>query len=205
MLPLELTDPAAIGETIAHAYAVHGRLDVVLNNAGYGLLGAIEEASAKETEHVFAVNFHGPLAVMKAVLPFLRRQRCGHIVNVSSIAGLAPMAGSGLYAASKCALEGVSEALAQEVAPLGIRITLVEPGLSVQTSCRPIPSAAAKPGSRNTTRPLAEISGIWPPSQASRLAIQSALPRPSWPPSRRSGRRCTWCLARTRCAAHAKS
>ena len=126
--PLELTDLEAIGTTIADIYAVHGRLDVVINNAGYGLLGAVEEASAVETEHVFAVNFQGPLAVMTAVLPFLRGQRNGHIVNVSSIAGLAPMAGSGLYAAAKFALEGVSEALAQEVAPLGIKVTLVEPG-----------------------------------------------------------------------------
>ena len=100
----------------------------MLNNAGYGLLGAIEEASSQETEHVFAVNFQGPLAVITAVLPYLRGQRSGHIVNVSSIAGLAPMAGSGLYAAAKCALEGMSEALAQEVAPLGIKVTLVEPG-----------------------------------------------------------------------------
>ena len=128
VMPLELTDTKAIRKTVAEAYALHGRLDVVLNNAGYGLLGAIEEASAQETEHVFAVNFHGPLAIITAVLPYLRRQRSGHIVNVSSIAGLAPMAGSGLYAAAKCALEGVSEALAQEIVPLGIRITLVEPG-----------------------------------------------------------------------------
>ena len=125
---LEVTDAEAIRNAVAEAYARHGRLDVVLNNAGYGLLGAIEEASSHETEHVFAVNFHGPLAVITAVLPYLRGQRSGHIVNVSSIAGLAPMAGSGLYAAAKCALEGMSESLAQEVAPLGIKVTLVEPG-----------------------------------------------------------------------------
>ncbi len=128
LLPMELTDTEAIRKTIAHAHALHGRLDVVLNNAGYGLLGAIEEASLAEMEHVFAVNFKGPLAVMTAVLPILRQQRSGHIVNISSIAGLAPMAGSGLYAATKFALEGVSEALAQEVGQLGIKITLVEPG-----------------------------------------------------------------------------
>ena len=128
VMPLELTDTDAVRKTVADAHALHGRLDVVLNNAGYGLLGAVEEASAEETKHVLAVNFQGPLAVMTAVLPFLRRQRSGHILNVSSIAGLAPMAGSGLYAAAKFALEGASEALAQEVAPLGIKITLVEPG-----------------------------------------------------------------------------
>lgn len=128
VMPLELTDAHTIRKTVAEAHALHGHLDVVLNNAGYGLLGAIEEASAEETEHVFAVNFKAPLAIMIAVLPFLRRQRSGHLVNVSSIAGLAPMAGSGLYAAAKFALEGLSEALAQEVGPLGIKITLVEPG-----------------------------------------------------------------------------
>ena len=123
---LELTDLEAIRKTITDVYPLHGRLDVVLNNAGYGLLGSVEEASAEETEHVFAVNFKGPLAVMTAVLPFLRGQRSGHIVNISSIAGLTPMAGSGLCAEAKFALEGVSEALSQEVAPLGIKITLVE-------------------------------------------------------------------------------
>lgn len=128
VLPLELTDDVAIRNTVAHAFDVHKRLDVVVNNAGYGLLGAIEETSAEEAEHVFSVNFRGPLNVIAAVLPYLRRQRSGHIVNVSSIAGLAPMAGSGLYAAAKFALEGVSEALAQEVASLGITITVVEPG-----------------------------------------------------------------------------
>ncbi len=128
VIPLELTDLESVRKAVADAYALHGRLDIVLNNAGYGLLGAIEEASLEETEHVFAVNFRGPLALITAVLPLLRRQRSGHLVNVSSIAGLAPMAGSGLYAAAKFALEGLSEALAQEVEPLGIRVTLVEPG-----------------------------------------------------------------------------
>ena len=128
VMPLELTDALTIRKTVAEAHGLHGRLDVVLNNAGYGLLGAIEEASVEEMEHVLRVNFKAPLAIMTAVLPFLRRQRSGHIVNISSIAGLAPMAGSGLYAAAKFALEGVSEALAQEVRPLGIKITLVEPG-----------------------------------------------------------------------------
>ena len=128
VIPLELTDVESVRKAVADAYALHGRLDVVVNNAGYGLLGAIEEASLEETEHVFAVNFRGPLALITAVLPWLRQQRSGHLVNVSSIAGLAPMAGSGMYAAAKFALEGLSQALAQEVAPLGIRVTLVEPG-----------------------------------------------------------------------------
>ena len=99
-----------------------------MNNAGYGLLGAIEESSDAEVKRVFDVNFFGVLQVIKAVLPYFRQQRSGHIVNISSIAGLAPMAGSGLYAAAKFAVEGVSQSLAQEVEPLGIKVTLVEPG-----------------------------------------------------------------------------
>ncbi|MHA7628627.1 oxidoreductase [Corallococcus sp. M7] len=128
VLPLELTDAARIPQVVAKAHALHGRLDVVVNNAGYGLLGAIEEATPEESRHVFDVNFFGPLHVVQAALPFLRAQRRGHIVNITSIAGLAPMAGSGLYAAAKCALEGLSLSLAQEVAPLGLKVTLVEPG-----------------------------------------------------------------------------
>lgn len=128
LFELELTDPAQIKQTIEGAYQLHGRLDVVVNNAGYGLLGAIEEASDEDIKNTFDVNFFGVVHVIKAVLPYLRQQRSGHIVNISSIAGLAPMAGSGLYAAAKFAVEGVSQSLAQEVAPLGIQVTLVEPG-----------------------------------------------------------------------------
>lgn len=128
LFELELTDPAQIKQTVEAAYQLHGRLDVIVNNAGYGLLGAIEEASDEDIKRVFDVNFFGVVQVIKAVLPYLRQQRSGHIVNLSSIAGLAPMAGSGLYAAAKCAVEGVSQALAQEVEPLDIQVTLVEPG-----------------------------------------------------------------------------
>lgn len=117
---LELTDPVQIRQTVEAAYQLHGRLDVVVNNAGYGLLGAIEESSDEEIKRVFDVNFFGVVQVIKAVLPYLRQQRSGHIVNVSSVAGLAPAAGSGLYAAAKFAVEGVLQSLAQEVEPLGV-------------------------------------------------------------------------------------
>jgi NAD(P)-dependent dehydrogenase (short-subunit alcohol dehydrogenase family) len=128
LFELELTDPAQIKQTVAAAYQLHGRLDVVVNNAGYGLLGALEEASDADIKQVFDVNFFGVVHLLQAVLPYLRQQRSGHIVNISSIAGLAPSAGSSLYAAAKSAVEGVSQSLAQEVAPLGIHVTLVEPG-----------------------------------------------------------------------------
>jgi NAD(P)-dependent dehydrogenase (short-subunit alcohol dehydrogenase family) len=127
-LSLDVTDGSAVKATMADAHALYGRLDVVINNAGYGLLGSIEEADEDQIGHMFDVNFHGTRRVVQAVLPYLRTQRSGHIVNITSIAGLAPGAGSGFYAASKFAVEGMSQSLAQEVAPLGIKVTLVEPG-----------------------------------------------------------------------------
>jgi len=128
LLALDLAAPGREREVVEAAHGLHGRLDVLVNNAGYGLLGAVEEADDAEAARVFDVNFFGPLRLIRAALPLLRAQGGGHIVNLSSIAGLAPMAGSGLYAAAKFALEGMSESLAQEVAPLGIRVTVVEPG-----------------------------------------------------------------------------
>lgn len=127
-IALDLDRPGGEGEAVARAHGIYGRLDVLVNNAGFGLLGAVEEATEAEAAQVFNVNFFGPLRLIQAALPFLRAQRGGHIVNVSSIAGIAPGAGSGLYAAAKFALEGLSESLAQEVGPLGIRVTVVEPG-----------------------------------------------------------------------------
>ncbi|MFT3732370.1 MAG: oxidoreductase [Hyphomicrobium sp.] len=127
-LSLDVTDSAAVKTIIAEAHGFHGRLDVIVNNAGYGLLGSIEEATEDQIARMFDVNFHGTRRVVQAVLPYLRKQRFGHIVNITSIAGLAPGAGSGFYAASKFAVEGMSQSLAQEVAPLGIKVTLVEPG-----------------------------------------------------------------------------
>ena len=128
MLPLDLAKPGGEREVVERAHGFRGRLDVLVNNAGYGLLGAVEEADDAEVARVFDVNFFGPLRLIRAALPYFRRQGGGHIVNLSSIAGLAPMAGSGLYAAAKFALEGMSESLAQEVAPMGVRVTVVEPG-----------------------------------------------------------------------------
>jgi len=127
-LPLEVRDPAAIQATVARAFELAGRLDVIVNNAGYGLLGAIENASDAEMMRLFEVNVFGPVRVIRAALPKLRAQRSGHIINITSIAGRAPNAGSGLYAATKSALEGLSQSLSRELIPLGIRVTAVAPG-----------------------------------------------------------------------------
>ena len=105
-----------------------GRIDVVINNAGYGIVGAVEETPDSELRALMETNFFGAVAVMKAALPVLRAQRSGAIVNISSIGGQLSFAGFGAYSASKFALEGISEALAQEVAPFGIKVLLVEPG-----------------------------------------------------------------------------
>jgi NAD(P)-dependent dehydrogenase (short-subunit alcohol dehydrogenase family) len=128
VLPLEVGDAAAIESTVAKALELSGGLDVIVNNAAYGLLGAIEDASDAEMARLFDVNVFGTFRVIRAALPMLRAQGRGHIINITSIAGRAPMAGSGLYAATKSAVEGLSQCLAQEVGPLGIKVTVVAPG-----------------------------------------------------------------------------
>jgi NAD(P)-dependent dehydrogenase (short-subunit alcohol dehydrogenase family) len=127
-LPLEMRDAGAILAAVARAFELSPRIDVVVNNAGYGLLGPIETTDDAEMVRLFEVNVFGPVRLIQAVLPRLRAQRSGHIINITSIAGRAPMAGSGLYAATKSALEGFSDALAQETAPHGIRVTAIAPG-----------------------------------------------------------------------------
>jgi NAD(P)-dependent dehydrogenase (short-subunit alcohol dehydrogenase family) len=128
ILSVEMGDGKAIEAAVKTAFGLVQRIDVVVNNAGYGLLGAVEDASDAELTRLFEVNVFGPLKLIRAALPYLRAQRGGHIINVTSIAGRAPMPGSGAYAATKSALEGLSAALAQEVAPLGIHVTAVAPG-----------------------------------------------------------------------------
>jgi NAD(P)-dependent dehydrogenase (short-subunit alcohol dehydrogenase family) len=127
-LNLEIRDPAAIERTVTRAFDLCDRLDVIVNNAGYGLLSPIEDASDAEMSRLFEVNVYGPIRLIRAVLPRLRAQRSGHIINITSIAGRAPMAGSGVYAATKAAMEGLSHSLSQEVGPLGIKVTAVAPG-----------------------------------------------------------------------------
>ena len=128
IVPLEITDKTAIEAAVAQAFRLVSHIDVVVNNAGYGLLGPVEEATDEEADRLFAVNFFGPFRLIRAFLPRLRAQGSGHIVNITSIAGRAPMASSGLYAAAKSAMEGLSQSLAQGVAPFGIKVTAVAPG-----------------------------------------------------------------------------
>jgi NAD(P)-dependent dehydrogenase (short-subunit alcohol dehydrogenase family) len=130
VLPLELdvTDRETVFAAVGQAVETFGRLDVVVNNAGYGLFGMVEETTEQQARAQLETNFFGALWVSQAVLPVLREQGSGHLLQVSSIGGIAAFPTLGLYNASKWALEGLSEALAAEVAPLGVKVTIVEPG-----------------------------------------------------------------------------
>jgi NAD(P)-dependent dehydrogenase (short-subunit alcohol dehydrogenase family) len=127
-LALDVTDQASVDAAVEQALARFGRVDVLVNNAGYGLAGAIEEATEAEYMPVFETNVFGLIRVTRALLPQFRKQRAGNIVNLSSVAGLIGSPGWGYYNASKFAVNGFSEALAAELAPLGVQVTIVEPG-----------------------------------------------------------------------------
>ncbi|CAH1661051.1 Short-subunit dehydrogenase [Hyphomicrobiales bacterium] len=125
---LDVTDEEQAKAAVAATVERFGRIDVLLNNAGYGLLGAIEEATGTEVEALYRTNVFGLLAVTRAVLPTMRTQRSGRILNISSIGGYRSAAGFGVYCSTKFAVEGLSEALHHELAPLGIHVTVIEPG-----------------------------------------------------------------------------
>jgi NAD(P)-dependent dehydrogenase (short-subunit alcohol dehydrogenase family) len=125
---LDVTRPHDADQAVAAAIARFGSIDVLINNAGYGVIGAIEETPDEEFRALMDTNFFGALSVTRAALPHLRAQKSGAIVNVSSMGGQLSFAGAGAYSASKFALEGMSEALAQEVGPLGIKVMILEPG-----------------------------------------------------------------------------
>ncbi|GGJ39774.1 short-chain dehydrogenase/reductase [Deinococcus roseus] len=132
VLPLgfDVKDQQAVKIAIQQAVDHFGRLDVLANNAAYGLFGGVEEASDQQLRDLFDTNVFGASNVLRAVLPVLRRQRSGHILQGSSVYGLTSHAGVGLLAATKHALEGLTDALREEVAHLGIQVTLLEPGLT---------------------------------------------------------------------------
>jgi NAD(P)-dependent dehydrogenase (short-subunit alcohol dehydrogenase family) len=127
-LPLEVTDEGQARRAIEQAIAKLGRIDVVVNNAGFGLVGAVEEVSLEEARSALETNFFGTFNVIRAVLPHFRANRAGHIVNFSSVGGITGSAGFGIYNAAKFAVEGLSEALDLELKPFGIKVTIVEPG-----------------------------------------------------------------------------
>jgi NAD(P)-dependent dehydrogenase (short-subunit alcohol dehydrogenase family) len=127
-LKLDVTDAAQVAEAVKKAETTFGKIDVLVNNAGFGYMAAVEEGEDDEVRAMFATNFFGLVDVTRAVLPGMRKRRSGHILNISSIGGFVGFPGVGYYNATKFAVEGLSEALAKEVEPLGIKVIIVEPG-----------------------------------------------------------------------------
>jgi NAD(P)-dependent dehydrogenase (short-subunit alcohol dehydrogenase family) len=127
-MALDVTDADQARQAVQQAHAHFGRLDVVLNNAAYSLVGTVEEASEADVRALFDTNFFGTLRVLQAALPLLRQQGSGHIVSVSSSLGIVPMPLIGFYCASKAAIESIHESLAPEIKGFGIKVTLIEPG-----------------------------------------------------------------------------
>jgi NAD(P)-dependent dehydrogenase (short-subunit alcohol dehydrogenase family) len=185
-LALDVTDAAAIDAAVRDVIGRHGRIDVLVNNAGRSHVGAVEETTDAELRDLFEVHVFGPAALVRAVLPHMRSRRSGAIVQISSMGGQLSFAGFGAYSATKFALEGMSEALAGEVRPLGITVLIVEPGafrtelfgnISAST---PIGDYA---GTAGQTRHMIEASaGVQPgdPAKAA-AAILIALDAPDTP------------------------
>lgn len=125
---LDITNPAEVREAVGKAIDTFGQIDVLVNNAGHGLLGALEEVSDEAVREMLEVNLFGHLDVIRVVLPFMRQRQSGNILNLSSVAGIMGAPGIGVYCIAKFGLEALSEALSREVAPLGIKVTIVQPG-----------------------------------------------------------------------------
>jgi NAD(P)-dependent dehydrogenase (short-subunit alcohol dehydrogenase family) len=170
LLPLtvDLRDEKAVADAVRRTTERFGGLDVVVNNAGYGFLAAVEETTAADVTAMLDVQVVGVWNVLRAALPVLREQRSGHVVNVSSVLGLTAVPGWALYCAGKFALEGLTEALAGEVADLGIDVTLVEPGyfrtrfLSSDSLSLPTETVDAYPALREMVRDHLELQGSQP-------------------------------------------
>jgi NAD(P)-dependent dehydrogenase (short-subunit alcohol dehydrogenase family) len=128
VLKLDVTDEQQANDAVKAALKHFGQIDILVNNAGRGLVGAVEEVTAEEVRSAFAVNVEGTLNVSRAALPSMRARRSGHILNLSSVGGFASWPGWGVYCATKFMVEGLSEALHAELKPLGIKVTIVEPG-----------------------------------------------------------------------------
>ena len=125
---MDVTNEAQVAAGVRDGLSRFGRIDILVNNAGFGMLGAIEETPGEDVERIYRTNVFGVLNVIRAVLPTMRRQKAGHIINFSSLGGFRASAGWGIYCSTKFAVEGITEALHDELAPLGIHATVVEPG-----------------------------------------------------------------------------
>lgn len=184
---LDVTDPAQVAEAVRAAEERFGAIDVLVNNAGYGYRAAVEEGEVDAVAQLFATNFFGAVAMTKAVLPGMRARLSGAVVNISSIGAQICPPGSGYYAASKAALEAVSASLGQEVGPLGITVTVVEPGgfrtdfagRSLQQAAEPIRDYAETAGRRRKEHDTAHGTQPGDPAKAAAAiiaAVESAEP-----------------------------
>lgn len=179
-LPLDMADPLQITQAVGAAWKVWGHLDTVVSNAGYALLGAIEECSEAQMARCFETNFWGPVRLFRALCPLFREQRHGQWLHVSAAATLGNYAGFGIYGAAKAAMEGVFESMAQEMRPFGVRTTLIIPGpfrtdfirRSLEPAEQPLDAYAATRGRFHQY--LARVDGKQPgdPEKAAELIVQ---------------------------------
>lgn len=180
-LPLDVTDRRQIAQTVERSEARFGGVDILVNNAGHGYRAAVEEGDEAEVDELFATNFFGPVSLIKSVLPTMRGNGRGAIVNISSIAARITEAGSGYYSATKCALEGLSRGLRREVEPLGISVIVVEPGQfrtdfsgrSLQQSQTVIADYAETAGRRRIENDTTHGREIGDPARGARLIIKA--------------------------------
>lgn len=177
----DLSDPEQLDPMLQRAFAVHGRLDVIVNNAGFGLIGAVDAPGDAELRRLFEVDMFAPLRILRLALPRLRAQGGGHVINITSIAGRAPGPGAALYAAAKSAVEGFSVAVAQELAQDNIRVTAIAPGqfrtgFLDAAGTRPPPVGQDQPQIRAALDQLRRLSGhqIGDPDRAARAIVRVA-------------------------------
>lgn len=183
VLPLDVTQQVQIDEVVAETKQRFGRIDALVNNAGYGYLAAIEEGEDEAVRAMFETNVFGLIDMTKAVLPVMREQRSGLIVNISSIGGITSFAATGYYHATKYAVEGISESLAIEVKPLGIDVLIVEPGPfrtnwagpSIKQSATRIDAYAATAGERRKQTEARSGNQAGDPVRAAQAIIDAAL------------------------------
>lgn len=176
-LALDVTEAQQVHEVVERGMSAFGQIDVLINNAGYGLIGAIEECDSQQVARNFATNFFGPLMLIQKVMPIMRQQQRGHIINMSAAAAISNYAGFGVYGAAKCALEGLSEAAALELAPHNVKVTIVQPGpFRTEFIQRSMDKASKPTGAYESTsgkfaKLLGTMSGKQPgdPAKAARL------------------------------------